>query len=159
MQKPRSSRIVILASVIAAVFAFAFYLGRTTVPYAISITAAHPDALENVQQEAELHENPVRAMPMQEEAERIESAASEMPLQAETALPEEEQPDRIDLNMATKEELMTLPRIGEKLAERILAYRQSVGRFSVAEQIMDVEGIGEGTFEAIRERITVEGTP
>ena len=64
----------------------------------------------------------------------------------------------IDLNTATIEELMTLPRIGEKLAQRILDYRAEYGRFSAPEQLMDVEGIGEATFEGLRELITVEGT-
>ena len=57
---------------------------------------------------------------------------------------------------ATLEELMTLPRIGEKLAQRILDYRAQYGRFSAPEQLMDVEGIGEGTFEGLRELVTVE---
>ena len=42
---------------------------------------------------------------------------------------------------------MTLPRIGEKLVQRILDYRAEYGRFSAPEQLMDVEGIGEATFE------------
>ena len=53
---------------------------------------------------------------------------------------------------------MTLPRIGEKLAQRILDYRAAYGRFSAPEQLMDVDGIGEATFDGLRELITVEGT-
>ena len=72
----------------------------------------------------------------------------------EAAQPEITYP--LDLNRATLEELMTLPRIGEKLAQRILDYRAQYGRFSAPEQLMDVEGIGEGTFEGLRELVTVE---
>lgn len=64
----------------------------------------------------------------------------------------------MNLNTATLEELMTLPRIGEKLAQRILDYRAEYGRFSAPEQLMDVDGIGEATFDGLRELITVEGT-
>ena len=62
----------------------------------------------------------------------------------------------LDLNTATKEELMLLPRIGETLAERILAYRAENGRFIATEQLMDIDGIGEGTYASLRELVTVE---
>ena len=62
----------------------------------------------------------------------------------------------LDLNTATKEELMLLPRIGETLAERILTYRAENGRFIATEQLMDIDGIGEGTYASLRELVTVE---
>ena len=62
----------------------------------------------------------------------------------------------LDLNTATKEELMLLPRIGETLAERILAYRAENGSFVSTEQLMDIDGIGEGTYASLRELVTVE---
>ena len=42
---------------------------------------------------------------------------------------------------------MLLPRIGETLAERILAYRAENGSFVSTEQLMDIDGIGEGTYQ------------
>ena len=62
----------------------------------------------------------------------------------------------LNLNTATKEELMLLPRIGETLAERILTYRAENGRFIATEQLMDIDGIGEGTYASLRELVTVE---
>ena len=62
----------------------------------------------------------------------------------------------LDLNTATKEELMLLPRIGETLAERILTYRAENGRFISTEQLMDIDGIGEGTYASLCELVTVE---
>ena len=62
----------------------------------------------------------------------------------------------IDLNTASAEELTALPRIGEKLAARIVAYREEYGRFVAIEQLMDVDGIGEGIFSGLRELVCVE---
>ena len=137
MSKGSLWKSVLPAAVLIAVFAAAFFLGRNTVPYEICISAEHftpPTEAEQMQQE-----QVIRTMP--DDA----AAGKENPAQE----------GRLDLNLATKDELMTLPGIGEKLAERILQYRQSAGRYSAPEQIMDVEGIGEGIFERIRDSITV----
>ena len=60
-----------------------------------------------------------------------------------------------DINTADKEALMELPGIGEKLAERIVAYREANGPFTSVEEIMEVDGIGEGKFADLEGRITV----
>lgn len=62
---------------------------------------------------------------------------------------------KINLNTATKEQLMTLPGIGEAKAESILAYRQQNGAFSCIEDIMNISGIKETVFDKIKEFITV----
>ena len=62
---------------------------------------------------------------------------------------------RININLATRSELMDLPGIGNVLAGRIIDYRQENGPFSRIEDIRNVSGIGEKRFEAIRDRITV----
>lgn len=61
----------------------------------------------------------------------------------------------IDLNTATKEELMLLEGIGEKTAQSILSYREQHGSFTDISQLLKVEGIGEKKFAAIREQVTV----
>lgn len=62
---------------------------------------------------------------------------------------------KIDINTATKEELMTLNGIGESRAENILRYRQEQGMFQCIEDLMNVEGIKEGIFQKIKDSITV----
>ena len=61
----------------------------------------------------------------------------------------------INLNTATAEELDTLPGIGPARAQAIITYREEQGEFYTIEQVMEVDGIGEGIFEQIREFITV----
>ena len=63
--------------------------------------------------------------------------------------------NRIDLNTADKQALMTLPGIGESKADRIVEYRQVHGRFSSTEELMNVSGIGSGVYEKIKEYIKV----
>ncbi len=64
--------------------------------------------------------------------------------------------NKINLNLATKEELESLPLIGSTLAQRIIDYREKNGFFSSIEGIKNVEGIGEEIFNKIKDRITVE---
>ena len=63
---------------------------------------------------------------------------------------------RVCLNTATPDELLALPGVGEKTAERILAYRDTYGKFVTVEQLLDVEGIGEGLLEKLRPYVYVE---
>lgn len=62
---------------------------------------------------------------------------------------------RVNINTADKEELMTLTGIGEQKAQAIITYRESSGGFKTIEELMQVEGIKEGTFEKIKEDITI----
>lgn len=63
--------------------------------------------------------------------------------------------DRINLNTATVEELMTLPGIGEVRAQAIVDYRTEIGAFVSVDQLQDVSGIGKKTLDKIRDYITV----
>lgn len=63
---------------------------------------------------------------------------------------------KINLNRATKTELMTLPKIGAVTAERIIAYREEHGGFKSIEELQNVKGIGPKTFDLIKGEITVE---
>ena len=62
---------------------------------------------------------------------------------------------RVNINQATKEELMQLPGIGTSKAEAIVQYRQEHGYFKSVEELMLVPGIKEGTYEQIKDRIAI----
>jgi competence protein ComEA len=71
-------------------------------------------------------------------------------------VPVEDKKDaRININKASKEELMTLPGVGESRAESIIKYREQQGAFQSIEEIMQVSGIKEGLFEKIKDFITI----
>lgn len=61
----------------------------------------------------------------------------------------------ININLATKEELTTLPGIGNATAEKIVDYRQKNGSFKSIEDIMNVSGIKDKLFSKIKDHITV----
>jgi competence ComEA-like helix-hairpin-helix protein len=63
--------------------------------------------------------------------------------------------DPVNINRAKLVELVALPRIGPVLAVKIVEYRNTRGLFETIEQIRNVEGIGSGTFNAIKHYITV----
>ena len=67
----------------------------------------------------------------------------------------EQQSGKVNLNTATLEQLETLPRVGPALAQRILDWREANGRFSAIEDLMSVTGIGDKTFEGMRDLVTV----
>jgi competence protein ComEA len=64
--------------------------------------------------------------------------------------------DKININTATIEELKTLPRIGPKLAEAIVNYRDKNGPFKSIDELDNVPRIGPKTLEAIKPYIYVE---
>ena len=63
--------------------------------------------------------------------------------------------DKVNINTASKEELMSLPGIGETKALAILAYRQEHGAFSTIEELKEVEGIKEAVFAKIKVYIEI----
>ena len=136
MRTKNSQLLLALLALLTMVFSIGFFIGRQSIPYEVAAQTEHA-----VKQTDEL--------PAQEETDKQDESEAEEAAQPEITYP-------LDLNRATLEELMTLPRIGEKLAQRILDYRAQYGRFSAPEQLMDVEGIGERTFEGLRELVTVE---
>lgn len=63
---------------------------------------------------------------------------------------------KLDLNRADVAALMELPGIGQSKAEAIVGYREEHGSFSRTEDLMKVEGIKEGVFNKIKDRIKVD---
>lgn len=62
---------------------------------------------------------------------------------------------KVNLNTATKEELMTLAGIGESKADSIIKYQEEHGKFQSIEDIKQIEGIKDGVFQKIKDLITV----
>jgi len=62
----------------------------------------------------------------------------------------------LDINSATVEQLQQLPGVGEKIAARIVKYRDKHGLFSKIEDLLNVEGIGEKKLEKIKPLIKIE---
>lgn len=84
-----------------------------------------------------------------------EQEAETLGMAGEETLPGEELLGKIDINTADEGELVRLSGIGEKTAQAILRYRAENGAFQETQDLMDVPGIGEKTFEKIKDDITV----
>jgi len=80
------------------------------------------------------------------------------PVIAPDALPVIQDPsatELININFASQVELESLPGIGPTTAQKIIAYREQNGPFLTIEDIINVPGIGPGTYERIKDLITV----
>ena len=62
---------------------------------------------------------------------------------------------KVSLNSATIDELMQLPGIGEVKAKAIIAYREENGGFKSIEELLEVNGIGESTFNKIKDQLSL----
>jgi competence protein ComEA len=95
-------------------------------------------------------------IPTQEEASEgdfsIASSGTDQKQSTDTA---QSTDDKVDLNTADADALCTLSGIGQAKAAAIISYRETNGAFSSIEEIMNVEGIKEGTFSKIKDKIVV----
>ena len=62
---------------------------------------------------------------------------------------------QVNINTATRTELIQIPKIGEKMADQIVEFRKANGPFKRIEEIMNVKGMGEKTFLSIKQYLTV----
>jgi len=62
---------------------------------------------------------------------------------------------KINLNTATKKELMLLPSVGEVTAENIIKYRKTHGEFITINELLNIPNINRKTFENIKNRVEV----
>jgi competence protein ComEA len=63
--------------------------------------------------------------------------------------------EKVNINTASVEQLMELDRVGAKYAQRIVEYREKYGPFQAPEDIMNVKGIGEKTWDANKDKIVI----
>ncbi|MDD3264841.1 MAG: helix-hairpin-helix domain-containing protein [Dehalococcoidales bacterium] len=66
-----------------------------------------------------------------------------------------EDEQKVDLNRANEWLLQALPGIGEGTAKNIVSYRKDHGPFRHVKELMNVDGIGEATFDRLADKITV----
>ncbi len=64
--------------------------------------------------------------------------------------------DKININKADAETLTQLKKIGPTIASRIVEYREKISPFKTPEEIMQVKGIGQKTYDLNKDRIIVE---
>lgn len=62
----------------------------------------------------------------------------------------------LNLNTCTSEELQTIKHIGKNKADAIIAYREYLGKYSSVEQLKEISGIGDATFENIKPYVIVK---
>lgn len=74
-------------------------------------------------------------------------------------LPPSQKTFAIDISSAGIEELCCLPGIGETLAQRIIDYRDTYGKFTHIRDIQNVKGIGKSIYEQIAPYIYIGGSP
>ena len=139
MKKPRLSILVTVTLVFVA-FTAGFFLGRNGNHGGVELSV--PPAVLTEPTETSV---PATAAAPSETTGPTQTAET----QATIVFP-------IDINTADAEPLTALPGIGEVLAERIVAYRSEHGLFASPEELLEVEGIGDGKYSALEGLITVK---
>jgi len=64
--------------------------------------------------------------------------------------------ERVNINKASVQELAKLKKVGPKYAVRIVEHRQKYGPFKLTEELMEVPGIGPGTYNRIKDQIIAQ---
>ncbi len=80
-------------------------------------------------------------------------SAAAAPEDEETAV---EDPGPLNLNTATKPQLVALPGIGDVMAERIIRYREDHGPFRDLEELRSIKGISKRSLEKLKPLVTVD---
>ena len=151
MKISRLEFVLLLLTAACLAFFAGWFLGGQSAPGTVQIAAQHSPE-PTVASSPPASQMPPAASPEPEETGAAVSEA-QLPAPSRSA---SEAPGLVNINTAGSEELQTLPGIGEKRAEAIIAYREDNGPFRIVEEITNVSGIGEGILSRIIDYITVE---
>ncbi len=125
-------------------------LGSVAAVVALALVGSMPLASAHVQLAPHAEAVPVPLLP---------------PVHALAAAPEptapiDPAPDKlVVLNTASSDELQSLPGVGPKRAEAILALRTRIGRFRRVEDLLRVKGIGHASLRRLKSRVVVDPAP
>ncbi len=64
--------------------------------------------------------------------------------------------EKVNINKASAQELAKLKKVGPKYAVRIVEHRQKYGPFKITEELMEIPGIGPGTYNRIKDQIIAQ---
>ncbi len=96
------------------------------------------------------------ARPLRDGEQVVVGAVGDPPPVAEGQVATATTPDgRLDLNLATADDLQALPGIGPVTAERIISHREAIGGFSDVTQLLEVSGIGPTRFASLEPLVVV----
>ena len=129
-KKSKTWFIPLLALWSFGVFCVAYYLGQRTLgsPYTVTVTQNLPSERVGDTQQTQENETP-------------------------NALLDGE---KININTASQKDLERLPGIGASRAADIVTWRESNGGFQSIEELMEISGIGQATFEGLKDYVTVD---
>ena len=157
MKKPQLSLLVLITRICAA-FTLGFFIGRNqnrteVLVHTPQINQTSPETTEPATTEAATAATAAATTVPTESTEAATETTSEPPADESHV----DASGRININTATHAELMSLPGIGEVIAQRIIDYRTQYGDFRAVEELLNVSGIGAKKLEAILDLVTVGG--
>ena len=155
----QEQRIVILLCVLIIISIGVITIKRFQPEWFLRASIGQPDIdMKKDQARPQLKSTPSsetdRASKTAKPKESATTQSSQIPISSEKS--QKPSTKKININTATKDELMQLPGIGEVKAQNIIDYRNKNGKFTNIDDLINVSGIGEKTLDKIREFITLD---